>query len=45
MKPVATQTYNIKHKLFMRYTSAIWQQAAHITYHLLAAQHEPYKKA
>ena len=27
----------------MRYTSAIWQQAARITYHLLAAQHEPYK--
>ena len=32
----------------MANTSAIWQQVAHTTdqnYHLLAAQHEPYKKA
>ena len=28
----------------MANTSAIWQQAAHTTYHLLAAQQEPYKK-
>ena len=25
--------------------SAIWQQAAHTTYQLLAAEQEPYKKA
>ena len=29
----------------MANTSAIWRQAAHTTYHLLAAQKEPYKKA
>ena len=28
----------------MANTSAIWQQAAHTTYQLLAAQQEPYKK-
>ena len=26
-------------------TSAIWQQAVHTNYHLLAAQQEPYKNA
>ena len=25
-------------------TSAVWQQAVHTAYHLLAAQQEPYKK-
>ena len=28
----------------MANTSATWQQAAHTTYRLIAAQHEPYKK-
>ena len=28
----------------MATSSAIWQQAAHITYHLLAVQQETYKK-
>ena len=34
-----------KHNCIMVNTSAIWQQAAHNTSHLLAAQQEPYKKA
>jgi len=29
----------------MANTSAIWQQAAHTTCHLLAAQQAPYKQA
>ena len=33
-----------KYKCMMANTSAIWQQAAHTTYHLLAVQQEPYKK-
>ena len=28
----------------MHNTSATWQQAAHTTYHILAAQQEPYRK-
>ena len=36
---------DIKHQLII-ITSAIWQQAAHTTYHhFLAAQQAPYKKA
>ena len=33
------------YKCLMANTNAIWQRAAHTTYHLLAAQQEPYQEA
>ena len=34
-----------KYKCILANTQATWQQAAHTTYHLQAAEQEPYKRA